>query len=571
MAKISADWLAGEPVRMWVRGNAIGKYLAHFLSPSQMQSVQEILRSEAIVWLLVYGGLIFDLAIGFLLIFRRTRLFGLTLVVAFHGVNFFLFNIGVFPALATASTLIFLEPDWPDRFWAWLRKPRVREPDWPWFLGGLLLFPPFGAALGWKLAPAAGADASSTGSEQGRGEWWVLPFVVGWTVVQFIVPLRHYAIPGNVLWTDEGSNFAWLMMLRNKEGSAQFFVVDPALDSHVDPVSPFREFGKTEKLPFLEYQFVDTASLDWSKLPEFLVIREPLAGERIVFNRAANGHLSYEESVVRIRDYWIRTYGRRPAVAQPRRLSEVLHDLATKIATTSRAGNDQAIPPLLQHIAMALSAANQLTQKYEHGSGDFQLNMSLQLSLAHARDADGSNRILRNSFGTISPFSMQGNPSSVAPVLLIEDKELLRPLPRTGTVMNWDAWKGPRREYLDLERTEPLFLRPLPLLIVGRDSSGEMKVAWNYARDLTEFQLRAMRCFPYLQYKYVQRIAGWWEEQFQRRPRVYVMSLQQLNHHPMQPAIDPTVDLASQEYRILDHNSWYLPLRRHEEWHEKLE
>ena len=30
------------------------------------------------------------------------------------------------------------------------------------------------------------------------------------------MPLRHYAYPGNVSWTEEGHQFSWRMMLRDK-------------------------------------------------------------------------------------------------------------------------------------------------------------------------------------------------------------------------------------------------------------------------------------------------------------------------------------------------------------------
>jgi len=42
------------------------------------------------------------------------------------------------------------------------------------------------------------------------------------------MPLRHYAYPGNVSWTEEGHNFAWHMKLRDKDTTRiQFFATDP--------------------------------------------------------------------------------------------------------------------------------------------------------------------------------------------------------------------------------------------------------------------------------------------------------------------------------------------------------
>ena len=39
------------------------------------------------------------------------------------------------------------------------------------------------------------------------------------------MPLRHFAIPGNVSWTEEGHRFSWHMKLRDKDADAQFEIV----------------------------------------------------------------------------------------------------------------------------------------------------------------------------------------------------------------------------------------------------------------------------------------------------------------------------------------------------------
>ena len=43
-----------------------------------------------------------------------------------------------------------------------------------------------------------------------------------------IVPLRHWAYPGDVRFNEEGYRFAWRVMLTEKTGHAQFRVTDPA-------------------------------------------------------------------------------------------------------------------------------------------------------------------------------------------------------------------------------------------------------------------------------------------------------------------------------------------------------
>ena len=60
-------------------------------------------------------GLIFDLFEGFLLLFEKTRLFGLFFGCMFHIMNSQMFNIGMFPYTMLATMPIFFSPDWPRR------------------------------------------------------------------------------------------------------------------------------------------------------------------------------------------------------------------------------------------------------------------------------------------------------------------------------------------------------------------------------------------------------------------------------------------------------------------------
>ena len=45
-------------------------------------------------------------------------------------------------------------------------------------------------------------------------------------IIQIALPIRHYFIPDNVLWTEEGHRLSWRMMLRTKTGTVGFSVVD---------------------------------------------------------------------------------------------------------------------------------------------------------------------------------------------------------------------------------------------------------------------------------------------------------------------------------------------------------
>ena len=66
------------------------------------------------VYLISYGGLLFDLLIVPLLLWRRTRPLAFLVALAFHLTNWYLFNIGIFPWLMIAATLLFFPPSWPE-------------------------------------------------------------------------------------------------------------------------------------------------------------------------------------------------------------------------------------------------------------------------------------------------------------------------------------------------------------------------------------------------------------------------------------------------------------------------
>ena len=221
LAKLNADWLHGEPVRTWLTRRA-----EHF---------GDWLRSEWTVGLVSYGGLLFDLFIVPLLLWRRTRLFAFLLAAAFHLTNNWLFSIGVFPWLSIAMTALFFPPDWPRRF-----VIHVQE-LWPSRTPGksrVLL------------------NAEQIGFQQRR---WIVAFLgvyLGW---QVLMPLRHHLYPGAASWTEEGHRFSWHMMLRSKTAETKFFVFDPTTQEvwALDPLAylTLRQYEKMTGRPDMILQF----------------------------------------------------------------------------------------------------------------------------------------------------------------------------------------------------------------------------------------------------------------------------------------------------------------------------
>jgi hypothetical protein len=182
LAKLNPDWLRGEPMRLWLAERTNLPLLGRFVT------------EEWIVLAFTYGGLLLDLLIVPFLLWSRTRLWAFVLGLAFHGLNAVLFEIGVFPWLMMAATTIFFAPEWPRR---------------------LGLMPPWRPpALDPPVAPPP------------RWRWPTLAAATAYLALQALVPLRHYAYPGNVSWTEEGHRFSWHMRLRDKESQALFIVTD---------------------------------------------------------------------------------------------------------------------------------------------------------------------------------------------------------------------------------------------------------------------------------------------------------------------------------------------------------
>ncbi|MEZ4788375.1 MAG: HTTM domain-containing protein, partial [Flavobacterium haoranii] len=52
--------------------------------------------------------------------------------------------------------------------------------------------------------------------------YFALPFLI----LQLLLPLRHYLIKGDVLWSEEGHRLSWRVMLRERTGDIKIKIVD---------------------------------------------------------------------------------------------------------------------------------------------------------------------------------------------------------------------------------------------------------------------------------------------------------------------------------------------------------
>jgi vitamin K-dependent gamma-carboxylase len=179
LAKAQPDWLLhAQPLNGWLAARTDTPLIGPWLD------------ERWVAYLMSWGGFLFDTTIVLWLSWRRTRLAAFVVLVGFHAAVGYFFNIGMFPFIMTTSALIFFSPSWPRRF--------VRRAT---------------------PAPVASPVASPH-------RYWV-PVVALHVAIQVLVPLRHHAMPGNVLWNEDGMRFAWHVMIREKHGAVTFVVELP--------------------------------------------------------------------------------------------------------------------------------------------------------------------------------------------------------------------------------------------------------------------------------------------------------------------------------------------------------
>ena len=184
IAKIYPDWLDGSVIKLLMQNKS------HF------PLVGELLQNETVHYFIAYSGILFDGLIIPFLLFKPTRKYAFFASIFFHLFNSFIFHIGIFPYLSLAFCLFFFEPKSIRNIF--LKKKEL-------YTGNDIKIPSYQNVF--KIAFAV------------------------YFIIQIALPLRHYFIQDNVLWTEEGHRLSWRMMLRAKNGSINFRVVDNATNS----------------------------------------------------------------------------------------------------------------------------------------------------------------------------------------------------------------------------------------------------------------------------------------------------------------------------------------------------
>ena len=179
VAKIYPDWLDYT-----VASNLMKKRAGYPI-------VGSILQEHWAHVAITYFGILFDLLIIPLLLWKRTRIAAFCCSIFFHLFNSYVFRIGIFPYMSLAFSVFFFSKE--TIHYVFMRKKEF-------YNAKEIILPSYR-----KI---------------------VVPLLVLWFSIQIILPLRHWFIPGDVLWTEEGHRLSWRMMLRGRSGITHFYVQD---------------------------------------------------------------------------------------------------------------------------------------------------------------------------------------------------------------------------------------------------------------------------------------------------------------------------------------------------------
>jgi len=158
-------------------------------SKSDYWLVGGLLQENWVHWCIAYVGILFDLLIVPLLLWKRTRLAAFIISIFFHLFNSIIFQIGIFPYMSMAFAFFFFSSELLQK--RFLPKKKL-------YTKGEVIVPNYKPAL--------------------------LTIFSIYFIIQIGLPLRHWFFKDDVLWTEEGHRLSWRMMLRSKAGSLTVWI-----------------------------------------------------------------------------------------------------------------------------------------------------------------------------------------------------------------------------------------------------------------------------------------------------------------------------------------------------------
>ena len=176
-AKFYPDWLNGNFTRI-----LFANHPYEFLNP--------LIQNHYFLLFIAYSGIFFDFLIIPFFLIKKTRSIAFWSAVFFHLFNAIFLHIGIFPFFALSFVVFCYPPDF-------IRKLFFKKK------------PPFEIS---NLQPS--------------GKKILVWFFIPYFLIQLLLPIRHWFIPHDVVWTEEGHRLSWRMMLRSRSGITNFRIID---------------------------------------------------------------------------------------------------------------------------------------------------------------------------------------------------------------------------------------------------------------------------------------------------------------------------------------------------------
>ncbi|WP_308992143.1 HTTM domain-containing protein [Mariniflexile litorale] len=210
LAKINSDWLfKAMPLKIWLPS----KYDLPFIG-------EGIMQQEWFHYAMSWSGMLYDLSIPFLLLYKKTRWVAFATVVCFHVFTSVLFPIGMFPYIMIVSTLIFFSASFHHKIISILKN----------------ILKPFNRNFKIDLKDTFVFKKQNL----------VVSIITVFFVIQLVLPFRYMFYPSELFWTEEGYRFSWRVMLMEKMGMSTFKIANAKTGSsfyvdNKDFLTPFQE------------------------------------------------------------------------------------------------------------------------------------------------------------------------------------------------------------------------------------------------------------------------------------------------------------------------------------------
>ncbi|MDP2386812.1 MAG: HTTM domain-containing protein [Bacteroidota bacterium] len=204
VAKLNYDWLfEAQPLRIWLPAQ------------NHLPVVGGLMDELWVAYFFSWFGCVYDLFIPFLLVRRKTIFIAYFFVIVFHLATRALFNIGMFPYIMIALTVIFFPEEFHKKLLSFL--------------------------------PDLNTHTSTKQYSNSIFKRRIFFYVMGlFFFFQLLMPFRYIAYPGKLFWTEQGFRFSWRVMLMEKAGTSFFYVEDKTSGkkieiSNCDYLTPMQE------------------------------------------------------------------------------------------------------------------------------------------------------------------------------------------------------------------------------------------------------------------------------------------------------------------------------------------